>query len=312
MAGDAQAAALPLPASSAITYDQPVLTHAGRFYRQPGLTGQPPQVERSTWTLTVSGGHSPPMSLSYAEVRALPASGEMRTLVSRWRQPGGEQVGNAVWRGVRLCDLVPLHEPVPLHEMRRAAYVRLSGLDGYATTIPAALAQDVLLAYEMNGALLPPAHGGPLRALVPGVYGGKSVRWLGAISLVEQPERGLRECQPGEDDLLPVRTFAQIMTPQPYAHIAVGMPVALQGIAFAGRRRITRVELSIDAGAWVPATLRPPDSPHAWTQWYARWVPELAGPVSIAVRAADETGVLQAPEDSPQAEAIHRLPLVVA
>ncbi len=305
LAGEGQADGA-LPAYSLITYDGPVLTHAGRFYVQPGLTGQPPLINRHGWTLAVAGWDSRPQVLTYAELRALPAHGEMRTLVSRHRRPGGEQVGNAVWRGAYLRDLIP-------GLATATGYLRLGGRDGYATTIPLALAQEVLLAYEMNGALLPPEHGGPLRALVPGVYGGKSVRWLGEIALTDRPERGLRECLPAEDDLLPVRTFAQIMTPQPLAQVAAGTPVAVQGVAFAGGRRITRVEVSVDGGPWVLAALRPPESPYAWTQWYLHWMPELTGPVSFAARATDATGMTQ-PENAQgdaHAEPIHRVTLVV-
>ena len=291
------------PVSSPVTYDHPVITHAGPFYRQPALTGQPPQVDRHTWVLTVQRDAGQFHTFTYADLLRLPARGEMRTLVNRYHQPGGEEVGNAIWRGVRLLDLLAA---AGFQDGARA--VRLSGLDGDTALIPYELARDTLLAYGMNGALLPAGYGFPLRALVPGMYDSFSVRWLSRITLAESSDT------PYLEPTMPVRTFAQIMAPQPGMQAAVGESLAIQGIAFAGGRAITAVELSLDGGPWVPVTLRPPDSPYAWTQWYTRWTPQLPGPLTIAVRATDSNGTTQmaARCGTAQAEGIHRLTIHVS
>lgn len=221
------------------------------------------------------------VTLTHGDIMARAAVGDMRTLVNDNHRPGGEAVGNAVWRGCLLSEL--LRE---VGVLTQARYIQFEGADGYTTTLPLAyvMEQDVLLAWSMNGAQLPPEHGFPLRALVPGLYGAASTRWLTRITLLGELPRSRQEPL-----TLPlVRTFAQIMTPQPYAQLSLGTPVAIQGIAFAGGRPISQVEISVDGGPWTPSTLRPSESPHAWTQWYTLWTPELVGGVTLAVRALDD------------------------
>lgn len=277
--------------TACITYDTPVLTPTARFYHQFSLLNHPPTLNRHDWVCPVDGLIQTPLTLTYAELRARPAMGDVRTLVSMGNPAGGEQIGTAVWRG---CSLRAVLEEAGIFP--EAAVVRFESADGYCTDVPLAHIRqhDALLAYEMNGALLPPEHGFPLRALVPGLYGSKSPKWLTRISLVAAFRPGTWEGEPhGWSQAAVVKTLSQIRTPAPYAHVVAGQPVALQGIAFAGLRRVTRVEVSIDGGDWVPVTLRPPDSPYAWTQWYAVWTPEMTGPAEIAVRATDDAGFTQ-------------------
>jgi DMSO/TMAO reductase YedYZ molybdopterin-dependent catalytic subunit len=279
------------PAVSRITYDMPVVTHAGYFYRQPGLAGAPPAIDRHTWRLAVDGLVAQPLMLGYADLRARPARGEMRTLVSMARRLAGDQVGNAVWRG---CSLAGLLAEVGVQPDAR--FIVFEGADGYCTSVPLADGPGILLAYEMNGAILPPEHGFPLRALVPGRYGCKSPRWLTRIALAAQPRLSLWESEEGGgwSATARIKTFARIMTPRSHDGVRVGVPVAVQGIAFGGTRRIVAVAISVDGAEWVPVNLRPPDSPYAWTQWYIQWTPELPGACTLAVRATDETGFTQA------------------
>lgn len=282
---------------SMITYDTPVLTANDRFYRTPCLTPQVPSLDRSTWMLTVDGLVRQPLTVSYANLRARPAVGQMRTLVNIGNPPGGDQIGNAVWRGCLLRDL--LSEVIVLPA---ATHLRFETADGYHTSLPLAdaLAQDVLLAYEMNGAPLPPEQGHPLRVLVPGLYDLKSPGWLTRITALNHDDPGYWERAPHEwSGSTAIKTQSKIMQPRHRQEFQQGRAVVLQGVAFAGLRAITRVEVSINRAGWMPAVLRPPDSPHAWTQWYTRWTPQLPGDYEIAVRATDDSGFQQVlwPED---------------
>ncbi len=267
---------------SEITFDSPVITPIGRFYRQPPRSVLP-VVDHRAWTLAVDGLVRRPLTLSYDALRARPAAGDVRTLVSAANPPGGGMIGNAAWRGCRLADLLAEAEVLP-----DATHVRLEGADGCAVAIPLAdpCLPETLLAYEMNGALLPREYGGPLRALIPGLYDEASVQWLTRISLLPLAE-------PSCDEVQPVRTCACILTPRPYAAVPVGLPVALQGVAFAGLRGIAAVAVSVDGGDWMPAILRAPDSPYAWTQWYTLWTPEMPGEYRIAARVTDGAGNTQ-------------------
>lgn len=277
---------------SGITYDTPVITHAGRFFTQLYRRASgPPAIDLATWSLAVGGLVEQPLILDYASLRALPASGDMRTLLCLGNPAGGEAIGNAIWRGIGLDVLLAQTGILP-----GATHLRFDTADGYQTSLPLAqvIGRSVLLAYEMNGSRLPSQHGFPLRAVVPGLYGTKSPKWLTGITLIDHAHKGTWERAPhGWSDTAFIKTRAQIMMPLSQDEVRVGQAVPLQGIAFAGDRRITKVEVSIDGGAWVPVSLRPPDSPHAWTQWYTLWTPSLAGDVTIAVRASDDSGFTQ-------------------
>lgn len=271
-----------LSALDGMTFDSPVITPIGRFYRQ-SVTGGVPVVDRRAWALALDGLVRHPLRLSYDALRARPDAGDVFTLVSALNPPGGGLIGNAAWRGCRLAGLLLEADLLP-----GATHLRFAAADGYTATVALddSVLPQALLAYEMNGALLPPEHGGPLRALVPGLYGGASVKWLTRITAIEAREAS-------GAGVPPVRTGAQIMTPRPFAVLQVGQSVAVQGVAFAGSRGIAAVALSVDGGDWMPVTLRPPESPLAWTQWYTQWVPEAPGEYQLTVRATDRTGRTQ-------------------
>lgn len=285
----------PAPPRLNFTHDRPLITLVGKFFQQ---TYRPsagiPSIDLGSWTLSVGGLVEEPLQLTYTNLRALPAKGETRALMCIGNVAGGDQIGNSVWRGVRLADILAQARVRP-----EATHLRFVSADGYQTSIALdqALDPDTLLAYEMNGSLLTPEHGYPLRALLPGRYGLKSPKWLTGLTLTDTAEPGTWEGEHGWSSTAEVKTWSRIDTPKPYAEVSVGQPVALQGVAYAGTRKITAVEISVDGAAWMPVTLRPTVTRHAWTQWYTAWTPLTSGEVTIQVRATDESGFTQ-----------HRLP----
>ncbi|MFC1959072.1 molybdopterin-dependent oxidoreductase [Chloroflexota bacterium] len=284
-----------------ITYDTPVLTPNDRFYRMPCLSPQVPILDRQSWSLTVDGLVRQPLALSYADLRDRPAVGQMRTLISMGNPPGGDQIGNAVWRGCLLEDLLTEVQVQP-----SATHLRFETADGYHTSVPLEhiLTNDVLLAYEMNGALLSPAQGHPLRVLVPGLYDLKSPGWVTRLTLLDHEDRGYWERDPHNwSNTAVIKTQSKIIMPLTQQELLCGAAVAMQGVAFAGLKAITGVQVSINRGGWMPAALRSPDSDHAWTQWYALWSPQLPGDYEITVRATDETGYRQEVWPSLQSDA---------
>ncbi len=295
---------LDVAASGAITFDTPILTPNERFFRPPMRTSIPPPLDRRTWTLYVGGLVERPLELTYDALRAMPSIGQARTLVRQGNRPGGEQIGTAIWQG---CPLIDLLAEAGIRAEARS--VRFDSADGGSISLPLELvrAREVLLAYGMNGAVLPPAHGFPVRALVPGLYDHLSPAWLVRIVLsAEEP--------PAEAARLAVRPSVHILTPRLRSQVSSGEVVAVQGVAFAGERPIGAVRISIDGGDRVPAVMRPPDSPHAWTQWYVRWRPELPGGCTITARAietAEMAGGWAAPlhpdSRSGQTDAVHSI-----
>lgn len=158
-------------------------------FRLYTVTGSFPAIQRAMYTLEVSGLVEKPMRLSYGDLEALPRTDSVRDFqcVTGWRVP------DVAWAGVRLGDLIDLAKPTA-----SAAAVEFTSYDGLYTeslTLDEARRSDVLVAYEMLGAPITAAHGGPVRLYVAPMYGYKSAKWLKSISLVERAVPGFWEQQ---------------------------------------------------------------------------------------------------------------------
>jgi sulfite oxidase len=292
-----------------------------------------PRVEEESYRLAVGGMVERPLRLRLADLRAnfaeaevtatLQCAGNRRDEMARVRAVPGEipwgasAIGTAVWRGMPLAALLQGVGPLD-----GAAHVAFTGLDqcekegerfGYGGSIPLwrAMLGDVLLAWEMNGEPLPPEHGFPLRVVVPGWIGARSVKWLAGIQLQREPsdnyyqQRTYKIFPPHVDKttvdwsqglmLGELSLTSVICDPPDGAELAVGA-VTVRGYAMAGgQRTVERVEVSADHGAsWVVATLGD-CTPGAWRLWEAAL--ELpAGPHELLCRAWDSAAITQ-PED---------------
>lgn len=279
------------PAGSGIAGFSPDITPAGQFY-VVSKNFQDPDVAERDWRLRVDGLAAKPMTLDYAALQGLPAATETVTLECISNVVGGSQISTGVFTGVRLADLVARVEP-----QANASAVNFTAVDGYTETLPLALVSaspEILVAYELDGAALPPQHGFPARILIPGHYGMKGPKWLDRITLAATQQGGYWEDQ-GWDRQALVRTMSRIDSPQDGATVRVGA-VTVGGVAFAGKRGISMVEVSFDGGAaWRPAELQPPLSPFTWVQWRAAWHPGGQGTATLQVRARDGSGQLQSP-----------------
>jgi len=248
-----------------------------------------PLVDAATWKLTLTGLLERPATLSYEELLALPWVEQFLTLGCISNGLGGNLIGNARWRGV------------PLGEMLRPSGIRqgvrkvvLKAADGYSDsiTLEKALEPGTLLAYLMNGEPLAREHGFPARLLVPGIYGMKNVKWLTAVELVDYDFRGYWQ-QRGWSDGAAILTMSRIDSPRGRESLAAGEKHPMAGIAFAGDRGVSRVEVSIDGGrSWLPAQVKPALSPYTWVLWTREWSPP-PGSYTLQVRAADGSGEFQ-------------------
>ena len=185
---------------------------------------------------------------------------------------------------------------------------------GASISIERALQPDVLLALEMNGEPLSPLHGAPLRVIVPGYIGARSVKWLGSIRLSDRPsdnefERRAYKLLPARPSMgahgapdwgaLPpieeMQLNSYICRPAGGATVRTG-GVTVKGYATAGgSRHVTRVDVRVDDDAWTAATLVDPPAPGAWVRWQAA-VRIAPGAHAIQARAEDSDGHRQ-PED---------------
>ena len=204
-------------------------------------------------------------------------------------------ISNAVWKGLALRDLID-----PAAPLANAARVRFCGVDNYTDTVPLekALEPTTLLAYQMNGKELPHRHGYPLRAIVPGYFGEKHVKWLTRIELTTAEAKGFYETQGwGPDFITPTRS--RIDVPDHESRFSLHElrgPIEIKGIAYGGDRGISRVELSFDDGkTWDDADIYYAGGDLAWSLWAAHdgWSPTEPGDYVIVVRATDGEGAVQ-------------------
>ena len=165
---------------------------------------------------------------------------------------------------------------------------------------------DVLLAYKMNGRELPPEHGFPVRAIVPGWYAMASVKWLQRIIVTEQPFTGYyqtidyaywerREAIAELTPLTEMQVKAQIAKPAEGDIVPANSRVRVHGAAWTSNGEITKVELSTDGGAtWTEAKLLGESKPNAWRLWEFNWqTPTAAGTQTLIARATDSLGRTQ-------------------
>lgn len=266
----------------------PFITPTRDFYRVDTATFVP-IVELSRWRLKVGGMVDHPFELSYKQLLAMPMEEHEVTLVCVSNEVGDRLSGNARWRGVRLDELLRRAGPQP----GGTQLVGLS-LDGFTTGFPTPMALDgrnALVAVAMNGEPLPDDHGFPARLVVPGVYGYASAcKWLQEIRLDRLDgfdpywmERGW--ATGGE-----MKTMARIDTPVVGRRLRPGkVPVA--GVAWSHHVGISKVEVQVDGGAWMPTRLGAGDL-DTWRQWVVEW-DAAAGTHTIRARATDGQGQLQ-------------------
>ncbi|HEY5648933.1 MAG TPA: molybdopterin-dependent oxidoreductase [Nitrospiria bacterium] len=250
-------------------------------------------LDYSEWVLNVKGRVKNPLGLTQETIRERPIVRLTSTIECIENPVGGTSIGNAVWGGVRLGDLL-----TEAGADSRAKKVIFRAADGYSDSIPLERAMDtpVLLAYEMNGEPLPRSHGFPLRAVVPGIYGMKQVKWIMEIEVSDEDYQGYWQ-QRGWSDEATVRTMSRIDSPGPYQELR-GPEHEIRGVAFAGSKGIEKVEVSTDGGlSWNTARLDDPLSPHCWVIWRYTWTVKKPGVHRIVVRATNGKGNVQTSEE---------------
>ena len=291
--------------------------------------GPVPDVDATTWQLRVDGLVDTPLTLGMADLqrfrrRTVPATlqcaGNRRAgLLSVRDIPGedpwrGGATGTASWTGVALADVLAaagLQEPAQHVAFTAPDVSRIPDPpETYGASVPVgkATSPEVLLAWEMNGEPLTRLHGAPVRVVVPGWIGARSVKWVDRITATAEPFDGhfqavaYRLLPPdgdpdaaGPDDgpsLGPVALNCEILDP-PEGFTTTGR-TTVTGYAYAGEdRRVVRVDVSADGGAtWVQADVDRPDGWWTWQHWRAE-VDLPAGPAHLLARAWDSTGALQ-------------------
>src|SRR5437660_1088513 len=252
-----------------------------------------PRVNVDLWHLEVNGLVQNPTTYRFQDLKGFNQVEQETTLMCISNGLDAGLISNAVWKGITLRDLID-----PAGPMADARRVRLFGVDNYTDTIPLEKALDptTLLAWEMNGRALPDRHGYPLRAIVPGYFGEKHVKWLTRIELTGDNVKGFYETQGwGPDFMTPTRS--RIDVPDHESRFSLGQlggPIEVKGIAFGGDRGISRVEISDDNGeTWTDTKIDYPGTKLTWALWSYDWKPDNADDYTLVVRATDGEGAVQ-------------------
>jgi len=265
------------------------ITPIADLYRQT-YTSPVPVLQADGWRVAIEGGSG--YQLGWQDLQALPSREQMQTLECIGNPVGGRLIGNVVWRGTALRDLLARAAPPP-----SARYLVLSAADEYYTAVPLELAMDErsLLAYEANGEPLPPAHGYPARVLFPGVYGQKQPKWITSMRFSDVYVEGVWEKE-GWSDEAPVKVNSRIEYPQEGWTLAANAETLITGVAFADLSGVAAVEVSTNGGqTWHAADLLPGPTAMVWTAWGWQWAAPPPGRHVLQARATDGRGVAQHP-----------------
>jgi len=252
-----------------------------------------PRVNVDLWHLEVNGLVQNPTTYRFQDLKAFNQVEQETTLMCISNGLDAGLISNAVWKGITLRDLID-----PAGPMADARRVRLFGVDNYTDTIPLEKALDptTILASAMNGVDLPHRHGYPLRAIVPGYFGEKHVKWLTRIELTGEDVKGFYETQGwGPDFMTPTRS--RIDAPDHESRFSLGQlsgPIEVKGIAFGGDRGVSRVEISDDDGeTWTDASIHYAGTKLTWALWTYEWRPDGSDDYTLVVRATDGEGAVQ-------------------
>lgn len=258
-----------------------------------------PQIDPANWSMTIRGLVDTEMTYSYDELLERSTTIAPVTLSCVSNEVGGNLVGNAIWRGVPLVELLEEAGVRP-----EATQIASRSVDGWSCGFPTEAAYDgrtAMVAVGMNDEPLPLRHGFPARLVVSGLYGYVSAtKWLKEIELTTIEDFDGYWIPRGWSKLGPVKTQSRIDTPRTGQRFTTGTDVPIAGVAWAPDSGITKVEVLIDDGEWQEATLGESLGPDAWIQWLLPWT-ATEGVHILQVRATDGTGQTQTATPAPPA-----------
>lgn len=256
-----------------------------------------PTIDPSTWRLVIDGMVDQRVEMSFQDILDMGLDEYAITLTCVSNEVGGDLVGNAKWLGV------PLRDVLKKAGVKSGADMVLSkSVDGYTASTPLSSLTDdnidAILAVGMNGEPLPLEHGFPVRMVVPGLYGYVSAtKWLTELKVTTFDKDEAYWTPRGYSAEAPIKFASRVDTPKVGQAVDAGrIPIA--GVAWAQTVGIERVEVRIDEGEWLPATLSAPINENTWVQWFMEW-DATPGTHYVAVRAINKNGDMQIEERAP-------------
>lgn len=283
----------PIPAGADLRVPgaAPFVTPTEDFYRIDTALSVP-TIDAASWSLRIHGLVDRELTLSFDDLLRRGLVERVVTLMCVSNEVGGNLVGNAVWTGVPIRDLLA---EAGVHA--EADMVLSTSQDRFTAGTPLETltdpGRDALLAVSMNGEPLPFEHGYPVRMVVPGLYGYVSAtKWVVDLE-VTRFDRDQGYWTPrGWSARGPIKLSSRIEVPAQGATRPLG-EVVIAGTAWAQHTGISAVQVSIDGGPWREADLGEVPSSDTWRQWVYRWTDTTAGRHVFQVRAVDTKGQVQ-------------------
>ena len=253
---------------------------------------EPTIIDGAAWTLPIMGLVDNPVSLTMDDIRNNYDSRDQYVTLSciSGRIPS-TLISTTQWTGASLQDILADVRP-----QSNANYLYITSGDGFYETVALDLiASDerIMLCYGWDGNPIPMDHGFPLRIWLPDRYGMKQPKWITGIEVTEEERPGYW-VERGWDAVAQVQSTSVIDTVAGDAVYASNgqQLVPVGGIAWAGDRQISKVELRVDEGPWQEAQLRSPLSETTWVIWRYDW-PFVAGNHKFEVRCQEGDGTPQ-------------------
>jgi DMSO/TMAO reductase YedYZ molybdopterin-dependent catalytic subunit len=299
--GEPWSATHPLPNAGADVQPaagtRPELTPVSRHYRID-INTSPPSISETSWRLKIHGLVARPLEWTLADLRARPAMHQFITLSCISNTVGGDLIGTTRWSGVSFQQMLP-----ELGLQPTATHLKIQSADGFFEVVALDDIRGdgrVMLTYAWDGLPLPQMHGFPLRIYIPDHYGMKQPKWIESIEVTDHWEPGYwvvrgwdREARMKATSVIDtIATNMMITQPAQELRVPIG------GIAHAGVRGISKVELRVDNGEWLPAELRTPLSGQTWVVWRYDW-PMQRGKHAFTVRCFEGDGTAQIAREAP-------------
>ncbi|ANJ29031.1 oxidoreductase [Agromyces aureus] len=280
-----------IPAGAELDLDglSTYVTPNAQFYRIDTALAVP-AVEPDDWSLRIHGDVEQEVVLTWKELLDLPLEESVTTLACVSNEVGGGLIGNAVWLGYPIREL--LARAVPSAD---ADMVLSRSIDGFTASTPLEVLQDdrnAILAVGMNGEPLPAEHGFPVRMVVPGLYGYVSAtKWVTELEVTRFDAASAYWTDRGWSERGPVKLSSRIDVPRSGQSLSAG-PVVVAGVAWHQHVGVEAVDVQVDDGPWQPATLAAAVSDDTWVQWRFDW-DATSGGHTLRVRATGADGEVQ-------------------
>jgi DMSO/TMAO reductase YedYZ molybdopterin-dependent catalytic subunit len=291
------AVAPPVPegAQLVLTGMTPVVTPNASFYRIDTALVVP-QIDPATWSLRIHGMVENEVVIGWDELLALPLEESWTTLVCVSNPVGGDLIGNAKWLGYPVRQLLERARPTADADM-----VLSRSIDGFTASTPLEVLQEpdrnAILAVGMNDEPLPAEHGFPVRMVVPGLYGYVSAtKWITELEVTRFDQANAYWTTRGWSAKGPVKLQSRIDLPRRGQGLTAG-DTTIAGVAWQQHVGVSKVEVQVDDGPWLEATLASAISDDTWVQWSIPWQAK-AGSHAIRCRATNALGQTQTEVDA--------------